>query len=169
MVEKYFKKCSTSLVIKELQVKTTLRVLAPIRIGQINLNWQLMLERMWSKGNCPPLLMGVQTGTTTLEINLVVSQKIGNSPTTRCNYISLGHIGKGTSTGLIAKQPKWWIRGLTEWVRDRESPTLKITDSRDVMWEQPGQSSAVAFSSMQLSVVEFSPEAEHFSLGYSRK
>jgi hypothetical protein len=28
-----------------------------------------MLERMWSKENIPPLLMGVQTFTTTLEIN----------------------------------------------------------------------------------------------------
>jgi hypothetical protein len=38
-----------------------------------------MLVRMWSKGKTPPLLVGVQTCTTTLEINLVVSQKTGNS------------------------------------------------------------------------------------------
>jgi hypothetical protein len=37
-----------------------------------------MLERMWRKGNTPPLLVGLQTGTTTLEINLQVPQKIGN-------------------------------------------------------------------------------------------
>jgi hypothetical protein len=36
-----------------------------------------MLARRWSKWNSPPLLMGVQTCTTTLEINLVVFQKIG--------------------------------------------------------------------------------------------
>jgi hypothetical protein len=32
---------------------------------------------MWRKRNTPPLLVGLQTGTTTLEINLEVPQKIG--------------------------------------------------------------------------------------------
>ena len=36
-----------------------------------------MLERMWIKGNIPPLLVGMQTCTTTIEISVVVSQKIG--------------------------------------------------------------------------------------------
>ena len=34
-----------------------------------------MLARMWRKRNTPPLLVGLQTCTTTLEINLVVLQK----------------------------------------------------------------------------------------------
>jgi hypothetical protein len=33
---------------------------------------------MWRKRNTPPLLMGLQTGTITLEINLMVSQKTGH-------------------------------------------------------------------------------------------
>jgi len=37
-----------------------------------------MLLRMWRKRNTPPLLVGLQTGTTILEINLEVPQKIGN-------------------------------------------------------------------------------------------
>ena len=37
-----------------------------------------MLARMWRKRNTPPLLVGLQTGTTSLEINLEVPQKIGN-------------------------------------------------------------------------------------------
>jgi hypothetical protein len=40
-----------------------------------------MLERMWRKRNTPPLLEGFQTATTTLEINLVDPQKIGNNST----------------------------------------------------------------------------------------
>ena len=36
-----------------------------------------MLERMQSKRNIPPLLVGVQNCTGTLEINMVVSQKWG--------------------------------------------------------------------------------------------
>ena len=42
-----------------------------------------MLERMQSKGNTPPLLVGMQTCTATLKISMVVSQKIGNQPTAR--------------------------------------------------------------------------------------
>lgn len=34
-----------------------------------------MLVRMWSKGNTPPLLVGMQTPTTTLENNVVVPLK----------------------------------------------------------------------------------------------
>jgi hypothetical protein len=37
-----------------------------------------MLERMWRKGNTPPLLVGLQACTTTLEISLAVPQKIGH-------------------------------------------------------------------------------------------
>jgi hypothetical protein len=34
---------------------------------------------MWSEQNTPPLLVGMQTCTSTLEINLAVSQKTGSS------------------------------------------------------------------------------------------
>jgi hypothetical protein len=43
------------------------------------LKCQHVLERMWSKQNTPPYLVGVKNSTTTLTINLPVSQKIGNS------------------------------------------------------------------------------------------
>lgn len=39
-----------------------------------------MLEMMWSKGNTTLLLVGMEICTTTLEINMVVSQKIRNQP-----------------------------------------------------------------------------------------
>ena len=38
-----------------------------------------MLVRMWRKRNTPPLLVGLQAGTTTLEISLAVPQKTGHS------------------------------------------------------------------------------------------
>jgi hypothetical protein len=38
-----------------------------------------MLARMWRKRNTPPLLVGLQAGTITLEISLAVPQKIGHS------------------------------------------------------------------------------------------
>jgi hypothetical protein len=36
------------------------------------------IGEMWRKRNTPTLLVGLQTGTTTLEINLEITQKIGN-------------------------------------------------------------------------------------------
>ena len=54
-----------------------------------------MLERMWSERNTPPLLVGVQTYTATLEVSVAVPQKTGNQPTSRPRYTTLGHIHKG--------------------------------------------------------------------------
>jgi hypothetical protein len=55
-----------------------------------------VLIKVWSKGNTPLLLVGVQTYTCTviLEINLMVSQKIGNRSTSRPSW----HVPKGCST-----------------------------------------------------------------------
>jgi hypothetical protein len=40
-----------------------------------------MLVRMWRKRSTPPLLVGLQNDTTTLETNVEVPQKIGNIST----------------------------------------------------------------------------------------
>jgi hypothetical protein len=57
-----------------------------------------MLARMWRKRTTPPMLVGLQTGTTTLETNLAVPQKIETSFTSRHNYTTPGHISKRCST-----------------------------------------------------------------------
>ena len=49
-----------------------------------------MLERMWSKGNTPPLLVGVQTCTATLEISMAISQNIRKQSTSRPSSTMLG-------------------------------------------------------------------------------
>jgi hypothetical protein len=51
-----------------------------------------MLARMWRKGNTPPLLVGLQAGTTTLETCLVVLQKTGHSTPGRSSNPYPGHI-----------------------------------------------------------------------------
>jgi hypothetical protein len=70
MAEKHLKKCSKSLMIREMQIKTILRFhLSPIRMSKIKTSGDNTLERVWRKRNAPPLLVRLQTGTTTLEIS----------------------------------------------------------------------------------------------------
>jgi hypothetical protein len=61
-----------------MQIKTILKCHhTPIGIAKNQkLKGQHMLKRMWRKYNTSPPLVVLQTVTTTLEINLVVFQKI---------------------------------------------------------------------------------------------
>ena len=62
------KRCSTSLIIREMQIKTTLRYLSHLsKCLSSKINKQQMLARMWRKGNPHGLLMGMQTGAATVK------------------------------------------------------------------------------------------------------
>jgi hypothetical protein len=57
-----------------------------------------MLARIWRKRDTSSMLVGLQTCTTTLEISLVVPQKIGHSTTGRSCHSSSGHIPEDIPT-----------------------------------------------------------------------
>jgi hypothetical protein len=85
MTEKYLKKCSKSLVIRERQIKTTLRFhLTLIRMARIKTTGD---NTCWT--GCG------ERGTL---LHLEIPQKIGNKSTWRPRYTTLGNIPKSCPT-----------------------------------------------------------------------
>jgi len=74
------KTCSVSLIIREMQIKTTRwyhLIMAIIK----KTRWQV-LGRIWRKGNPCTLLVGIQIGAASMENNIGVPQKFLNTTTT---------------------------------------------------------------------------------------
>ena len=92
------KKCSISLIIREVQIKTTLRFyLTLVRMAWVKTSGDSKCWRRCRERATLPLLVGLQTGATTLEISLAVPQKIGYSSTWGPSYTTPEHIPRRCS------------------------------------------------------------------------
>ena len=80
IVNKHMKRCSMSLIIREMQIKITVKYhltlirMAAIKKSTNNKCWR----RVWRKGNPLTLLVGMQTSTATMENSMKLPLKTGS-------------------------------------------------------------------------------------------
>ena len=70
-----------SLIIREMQIKTTVRYhLTPVIMSIFSKSTTQVLARMWRKGDSFALLVGMQTGAATVESSTEIPQEVKNGP-----------------------------------------------------------------------------------------
>ena len=79
MADKHMKRCSTSLT-REIQISTTMR-------------YHLTLNNKCRRGNPLTLLVGMQTGTATMENSVKISRKTGNRTAILSSNPTVEHMG----------------------------------------------------------------------------
>ena len=90
MANKHTKRCSTSLIIREMQICTTMMYhFTPVRMAAIKKS--PLLERVWRKENSLTLLVGMQTSTASMENSVESPQKTGKRTAIQLSNPTAGH------------------------------------------------------------------------------
>ena len=85
------KRCSTSLIIREIQIKTTSYISEWLKLTEEATDVGKDME----KGETFALLMGMQTGAVTLENSMEVPEKVKNRTTLKSSNFTTRYLPKG--------------------------------------------------------------------------
>ena len=82
MANRYMKRSSKLLIIKEMQIKTTIRYHpTPVRIAAAKRQEITSVHKLWRKENTCAPLMGMKIGVSTIENSMEIPQKMKNKNT----------------------------------------------------------------------------------------